>query len=969
MCGFKQVNLQGGIIVYRKVFIILAMLLCIFQAQAILAAEGPNLIANPGAEYNMKGQNVPDYWRGSTRVTYDVVDKTEFNSGSASFKIEALNSSDTYLLYSQTRVILNPGTKIKVGVAYKASNFAPGQSNKIKIVPYRVDQNNASHWLYTSYSLDCYANDWKNFESPIITVPSDWGSDPFPIYIQLQVSGAVGDGGQNAKVWFDDIFIKVVEGSDDSIPPNKPNEVMASKRLDDNVELTWEPPTKASDGDLPILYKVYRSDLSGFTPNTDNLIYEVPVYMEGVPPTSPSTYVTSFIDTSAGENRKYYYRIAAVDKMGNPSYSDEVAASERAGFGNNLVKNGSFEGWDGSKFDDWSITSNITASDVKKGGNYSLKISNSTPVYSYAIQTVKLEKDTDYTIVCWIKGENIVEGSDPQGNPGAGVRIFYAIGNTTNFTGTFDWKYITKSFNSGDKESLDFFLYMHYATGVVYFDGFGVYKTADIDGVPPEKPKILTYEPINGEQKVVLKWEASGPAPDGDLPVKYRIYHGSSPTSMTVLAELSASVTSWTHENALGDSGNYYYITALDKARNESDPSNIIFLDKRSKVSGKVVTISEDGEIENLSGVKLSIMGTELSTMSQNGLFEFRWLVGGEYTLIVQKEMFRQKREPLTIVTGEDIVLDDIELELDDIPPNEPKNLTIDDSHVGVIILEWDRPDMAVDFEYADAYNIYRSTTGDINRKVQKPIATVAETIYFDIGTEEDFEVEYYYIIEAVDLAGNPSILGSNIESATMKTPPVPNPVSPKNRELFSEEAPTFQWQMPSNPDIEGFLIQISHDPSFPKAKTLTEDCPELNFTWPEKLEQALWYWRIKACFNTGSESAWSTTNEFVTISDSSTAIVPYINVVPSIFENDSVTIGYYLAKEADIRLRVFNIEGKLVSNLKSSRETDGFYEVVWSGRDLREEELPNGLYIIQLVVNSDEGKPEKILKKVVIYR
>jgi len=536
------------------------------------------------------------------------------------------------------------------------------------------------------------------------------------------------------------------------------------------------------------------------------------------------------------------------------------------------------------------------------------------------------------------------------------------------YDGTFDWQFICLEFNSGSNTTMFFSPYLHNSTGTVYYDGLGIYSS--IDGMPPFSPENIVADPVNGKERVHLSWEAPGRAPDGDLADKYRVYRGSSLESMELKAELPATVTSWIDDKAQVDSVSYYYVTALDKVGNESDPSNHATVEKRSKVSGKVVVLAEDDTYIGLADAMLSLEGTELATTSiEGGLFELKLLVAGDYELLAQAKNYQRVRVSFSITAGKDLLMEDIVLEWDTILPNEPKELSADsDTHVGIIVLSWNEPDPASDDEIAESYNIYRSQTDDVQRTAKFFLASVKNTAYRDIGTEKDFGKTFYYIVEAVDGAGNISDLSSNKVSATFIAPPIPSPVSPVDRDLFADEAPVFEWEMVTNPDLKGYLIQISTDPSFPNDKTVTKECTELTFTWPQKLEQSLWFWRIKALFNE-VESSWSDVNEFVTILADNTALVPYINVVPSIFRDAHVKIGYFLTNEANVELRVFNLGGKLVTNLVALKQAAGYHEEVWTGKDSQGGELANGLYIIQLLVNSGEGKREKLLKKIVIYR
>lgn len=109
-------------------------------------------------------------------------------------------------------------------------------------------------------------------------------------------------------------FLTITEPSDDKTPPNKPTMVQAIPN-DGSVTLSWSANTES---DLS-RYKIYRSQIQGFIPATNNSLSVV---------FKPNT---SYIDQAVTNGQTYYYRISAVDNSGNESgYSNEVSAKPQA---------------------------------------------------------------------------------------------------------------------------------------------------------------------------------------------------------------------------------------------------------------------------------------------------------------------------------------------------------------------------------------------------------------------------------------------------------------------------------------------------------------------------------------------------------------------------------------------------------------------------------------------------------------
>ena len=96
----------------------------------------------------------------------------------------------------------------------------------------------------------------------------------------------------------------------DGIAPSIPTGITATPGSG-RVLLKWDKNTESDIG----LYKVYRSEQTGFTPSSDNLIASFEL---------DSTTIV-WLDQNLVNGELYFYLISAVDKAGNESaYSSEV---------------------------------------------------------------------------------------------------------------------------------------------------------------------------------------------------------------------------------------------------------------------------------------------------------------------------------------------------------------------------------------------------------------------------------------------------------------------------------------------------------------------------------------------------------------------------------------------------------------------------------------------------------------------
>jgi len=93
----------------------------------------------------------------------------------------------------------------------------------------------------------------------------------------------------------------------DSIPPEKPVDLIAKWITPMTIELTWQPPPEASDGDVAGYYNIYRS--AGRSP----IDLEDPKHLYVITPNNQ----THFVDADLDSNKNYYYWVSALDDADN----------------------------------------------------------------------------------------------------------------------------------------------------------------------------------------------------------------------------------------------------------------------------------------------------------------------------------------------------------------------------------------------------------------------------------------------------------------------------------------------------------------------------------------------------------------------------------------------------------------------------------------------------------------------------
>jgi hypothetical protein len=83
---------------------------------------------------------------------------------------------------------------------------------------------------------------------------------------------------------------------------------------------------------------------------------------------------------------------------------------------------------------------------------------------------------------------------------------------------------------------------------------------------------------------------------------------------------------------------------------------------------------------------------------------------------------------------------------------------------------------------------------------------------------------------------------------------------------------------------------------------------------------------------------------------------IPYTTYIQSNYPNpfnNATTIVYFVAdvgpQPAEIEIKLYDIQGRLIRTLLHSREELGKHNIVWDGRDDSNHELPSGVYFARI--------------------
>ncbi len=164
---------------------------------------------------------------------------------------------------------------------------------------------------------------------------------------------------------------------------------------------------------------------------------------------------------------------------------------------------------------------------------------------------------------------------------------------------------------------------------------------------------------------------------------------------------------------------------------------------------------------------------------------------------------------------------------------------------------------------------------------------------------------------------------------------------------------------------IERWRVYTGFSNGFPigTAPLLVETCIDEDprstvydhFADVDPLEEKLWY-ALVAVDRAGNESeaCYSQVNRIQTDSPASARGARLEQNAPNPF-NPTTQIAFELGAAADVRLSVFDMQGRFVRSLVEGRRDAGTHRVLWDGRDVGGREVSSGVYYYRLRVDGQD--------------
>ncbi len=235
--------------------------------------------------------------------------------------------------------------------------------------------------------------------------------------------------------------------------------------------------------------------------------------------------------------------------------------------------------------------------------------------------------------------------------------------------------------------------------------------------------------------------------------------------------------------------------------------------------------------------------------------------------------------------------------------------------------------------------------------------------------------IEHHWGIAAVDSAGNESAFTWIEPDSFLTTPKPPDPDDFKSCVFQPVESSTghieyfieiamdrdhFQWAYDST--LSGLADHILSQSGW-----ITSTVYKDTSGWGSIEVDTTWF-RIKVRRNMNWESGWSFL-AFYTEDDGHSpgkiTDVDDVEKVPTVFKitqnvpnpfNAETAFLYQLPEPGHVTIRLYNIRGALVRTLQSEDQIEGFYSVVWDGKDDFGRRTASGIYLVRVFVETERG-------------
>jgi hypothetical protein len=272
-----------------------------------------------------------------------------------------------------------------------------------------------------------------------------------------------------------------------------------------------------------------------------------------------------------------------------------------------------------------------------------------------------------------------------------------------------------------------------------------------------------------------------------------------------------------------------------------------------------------------------------------------------------------------------------------------------------------------------------RRVDGDSNYVYQYWTFTNAGKAFFSDTTKHDSShvvtgllnrQRYYWQVQAFNQAGASAFTAVDSFTTVIELPSVPLSLSPKNSTAEPRKT-KFVWRKSTN--AVWYHLQVATT-NFLSPSDIVEDVQvqtDTTYTIKDTLMAAtLYYWRVSAV-NLGGETSFSTSAKFIS-GYGVTSVSQQIAEIPKDYSllqnypnpfNPTTTISYELPRASYVKLAIYDVLGRVVSNLVDGVQAANRYQVEWNPSH-----LSSGVYFYRIEARSQDGSANFTSVKKLLY-
>jgi hypothetical protein len=162
----------------------------------------------------------------------------------------------------------------------------------------------------------------------------------------------------------------------------------------------------------------------------------------------------------------------------------------------------------------------------------------------------------------------------------------------------------------------------------------------------------------------------------------------------------------------------------------------------------------------------------------------------------------------------------------------------------------------------ADSHRLLVDNDPDFSSPEENQLLGATDNTYTVPDNEALAPSKYYWRVQAVDGAGNQSDW-SEVWQFTVKTMPAPTLVSPRNYALVRDKTPLLDWSDASDPTGVTYHLQVSRDQAFNQIFYEKSGILPSRHELENPLQNAKYFWRVRAADGAGTVSNWSSVWQF----------------------------------------------------------------------------------------------------------